>query len=102
MLDNATAVHARNVRVRRGVPYNYKGRFAHVVYNDKRAARRRGLDRGAKPARYILRDDTFRHVFFSLFAHRKNLVKLFSGNEGRVVLFKSKKAKAARGQSDCV
>lgn len=30
---------------------------------------------------------------FSLFAHRKNLVKLFSGNEGRVVLFKSKKQK---------
>lgn len=30
----------------------------------------------------------------SLFAHRKNIVKLFSGNEGRVVLKKSKKAKA--------
>lgn len=30
---------------------------------------------------------------FSLFAHRSNLVKLFSGNEGRVVLVKSKKLK---------
>ena len=29
----------------------------------------------------------------SLFAHRKNIVKLFSGNEGRVILFKPKTKK---------
>lgn len=35
----------------------------------------------------------------SLFAHRKNVVKLFSGNEGRVVLKKSKKHKPAPDRS---
>ena len=35
----------------------------------------------------------------SLFAHRKNIVKLFSGNEGRVVLVKSKKKKPAPDRS---
>ena len=34
-----------------------------------------------------------------LFAHRKNVIKLFSGNEGRVVLFKSKKHKAERDRA---
>ena len=35
----------------------------------------------------------------SLFAHRKNLVKLFSGTEGRVVLVKPKKAKPFRDRA---
>lgn len=35
----------------------------------------------------------------SLFAHRKNIVKLFSGNEGRVVLVKSKKHKPVPDRS---
>lgn len=34
-----------------------------------------------------------------LFAHRKNVIKLFSGNEGRVVLFKSKKPKAEKDRA---
>ncbi|MBD5132168.1 MAG: glycerol-3-phosphate acyltransferase [Clostridiales bacterium] len=35
----------------------------------------------------------------SLFAHRKNLVKLFSGREGQVVLFKSKKQKPRKDRA---
>ena len=35
----------------------------------------------------------------SLFAHRKNLVKLFSGREGRVVLVKPKKQKPRRDRA---
>lgn len=44
-----------------------------------------GLPLGATCAAIL-----FATYTLSLFAHRKNIVKLFSGNEGRVILFKSK------------
>lgn len=52
-----------------------------------------GLTAAQNPLGIYCATILFVMYFFSLFAHRKNLVKLFSGNEGRVVLFKSKKQK---------
>lgn len=54
-----------------------------------------GLHAASQPLGVYCAVMLFLMYALSLFAHRKNLVKLFSGNEGRVVLKKSKKVKAA-------
>ena len=62
VLDDATAVYARRIRDRGRVPlYNASG-VAHIIHNDERAARRRGLACRAKSARRILCGHTIRNV----------------------------------------
>ena len=58
-----------------------------------------GLEAAANPLGVYCAVIFFVMYLLVLFAHRKNVLKLFSGNEGRVVLFKSKKPKPVRDRA---